>query len=211
VGQLVDGKWEDVGYDTKSTNGRFVRENAAFRNWITANGEPGPTGEGGFKAERDRYHLYVSLACPWAHRTLIFRKLKGLDETISLSVVNAYMGTEGWTFEPGDAVIVDSVNNASRLHEIYTLAQPDYTGRVTVPVLWDRQTKTVVSNESSEIIRMFNSAVFTEPALPRHKRRTKRPLTLCLRRWICWRSAYPSSGISSALNSLKPIGGSLRR
>ncbi len=158
MGQLVDGKWEDVWYDTKSTKGKFVRQSAAFRNWITASGEPGPDGEGGFQAELGRYHLYVSLACPWAHRTLIFRKLKGLEEAISVSVVNAYMGAEGWTFEPGDGVVADGVNNVSRLHEIYTLADANYTGRVTVPVLWDKKKKTIVSNESAEIIRMLNSA-----------------------------------------------------
>jgi len=166
MGQLVEGKWEDVWYDTKSTNGRFVRQNAAFRNWITPDGERGPTGDAGFRAEFGRYHLYVSLACPWAHRTLIFRKLKGLEEAISLSVVNAYMGTEGWTFEPGDGVIPDTVNNVSRLHEIYILAQPNHTGRVTVPVLWDKQKETIVSNESSEIIRMFNAAFDEVGALP---------------------------------------------
>ena len=158
MGQLVDGKWEDVWYDTKSTKGKFVRQSAAFRNWITASGEPGPDGEGGFQAEVGRYHLYVSLACPWAHRTLIFRKLKGLEEAISVSVVNAYMGAEGWTFEPGDGVVADGVNNVSRLHEVYTLADANYTGRVTVPVLWDKKKKTIVSNESAEIIRMLNSA-----------------------------------------------------
>jgi putative glutathione S-transferase len=166
MGQLVDGKWKDVWYDTKSTNGKFIRQSAAFRSWITADGQAGPTGDGGFKAEHGRYHLYVSLACPWAHRTLIFRKLKGLEEAISLSVVNAYMGAEGWTFEPGDGVIPDTVNNVSRLYKLYTLARPDYTGRVTVPVIWDKQKGTIVSNESSEIIRMFNSAFDDVGALP---------------------------------------------
>lgn len=166
MGRLVDGKWEDVWYDTKSTKGKFVRSTAAFRNWITADGEAGPTGDGGFKAEPGRYHLYVSLACPWAHRTLIFRKLKGLEEAISVSVVNSYMGSEGWTFEPQDGVIADNVNNASRLYEIYTLAEPRFSGRVTVPVLWDKQNRTIVSNESSEIIRMFNSAFDDVGALP---------------------------------------------
>jgi len=158
MGQLVEGRWEDVWYDTKSTKGKFARQSAAFRNWITPSGEPGSSGDGGFNAESGRYHLYVSLACPWAHRTLIFRKLKGLEDSISVSVVNHFMGAEGWTFEPGNGVIADTVNNASRVHEIYTLAQPNYTGWVTVPVLWDKQKKTIVSNESSEIIRMFNSA-----------------------------------------------------
>lgn len=158
MGQLVDGKWEDVWYDTQSTKGKYVRQSSAFRSWITASGEPGPSGEQGFKAEIGRYHLYVSLACPWAHRTLIFRALKGLEDVISVSVVNAIMGADGWTFEPGSGVIPDSVNNVSRLHKIYTLADAYYTGRVTVPVLWDKQKETIVSNESSEIIRMMNSA-----------------------------------------------------
>jgi len=158
MGQLVEGRWEDVWYDTKSTKGKYVRQSAAFRNWITASGEPGPGGEGGYKAEVGRYHLYVSLACPWAHRTLIFRKLKGLEEAISVSVVNAHMGAEGWTFEPGEGVVPDAVNNVSRLHEIYTLADAHYSGRVTVPVLWDKKSKMIVSNESADIIRMLNSA-----------------------------------------------------
>jgi len=166
MGQLVEGKWEDVWYDTSSTNGRFVRQSAAYRNWVTPDGEAGPAGDGGFKAEPGRYHLYVSLACPWAHRTLIFRKLKGLASAISISVVNPLMGTEGWTFQPGEAVIADTVNTASQLHEIYTLADSSFTGRVTVPVLWDKQHRTIVSNESSEIIRMFNSAFDKVGALP---------------------------------------------
>lgn len=158
MGLLVEGKWHTDWYDTESTDGRFERKDAIFRNWITAGGEPGPTGKGGFKAEPGRYHLYISLACPWAHRTLIFRALKGLEEMISVSVVNSFMADEGWTFEPGDGVIGDSVNGKNRLHEVYSLAMPDYTGRVTVPVLWDKQQKTIVSNESADIIRMFNSA-----------------------------------------------------
>lgn len=158
MGLLVEGKWHTDWYDTKSTNGRFVRKESAFRHWVTADGEAGPTGQGGFKAEAGRYHLYVSLACPWAHRTLIFRALKGLEEMISISVVNAYMADEGWTFEPGEGVIADSINGKSRMHQIYTLAMSDYTGRVTVPVLWDKQQNTIVSNESADIIRMLNSA-----------------------------------------------------
>lgn len=158
MGQLIDGKWVEAGRDFKTTNGKFVRKSAVFRNWITVDGKSGPTGEGGFKAEPGRYHLYVSLACPWAHRTLIFRKLKGLEEAIFVSVVNAFMGTEGWTFESGDGVIPDDVNNTKRLYEVYALADSHYTGRATVPALWDKQQKTIVSNESSEIIRMFNSA-----------------------------------------------------
>nr|WP_320142927.1 glutathione S-transferase family protein [uncultured Cohaesibacter sp.] len=158
MGLLVDGKWHDQWYDTKSTGGRFVRKDSAFRNWITADGSAGPTGEAGFKAEAGRYHLYVSYACPWAHRTLIFRALKGLEDMISVSVVNSFMGENGWTFEEADGVIPDPLFGARYLHEIYTKADPTYSGRVTVPVLWDKKTSTIVSNESSEIIRMLNSA-----------------------------------------------------
>ena len=158
MGLLVDGKWQDRWYDTKKTNGRFVRQQSAFRNWVTPDGRPGPTGKGGFRAEAGRYHLYVSLACPWAHRTLIFRALKGLEDAVSVSVVNPLMLEHGWTFEPGEGVVPDNVNGARYLHEIYTTADPGYSGRVTVPVLWDRKTETIVSNESAEIIRMFNSA-----------------------------------------------------
>jgi putative glutathione S-transferase len=145
-------------YDTTSTGGRFLRQESGFRNWITRDGSPGPTGEGDFKAERDRYHLYVSLACPWAHRTLIFRKLKGLESMISVAAVNAWMGAEGWSFDPGRGVIADEVNQARYLYQIYEMADPDYGGRITVPVLWDKQRRTIVSNESAEIIRMFNAA-----------------------------------------------------
>lgn len=158
MGKLVDGKWHDVWYDTKKNDGKFVRKDASFRNWITKDGAPGPSGDGGFAAEAGRYHLYVSLACPWAHRTLIFRKLKGLEDMISVSVVHHFMGSEGWTFEEGVGVVPDPIGGASRLHQVYTKAAADYTGRVTVPVLWDKKTNTIVSNESSEIIRMFGSA-----------------------------------------------------
>ncbi|EKU99085.1 putative glutathione S-transferase [Leptolyngbya sp. PCC 7375] len=158
MGLLVDGVWQDKQYDTASTGGRFVRKTSQFRNWITPDGSPGPTGTQGFIAESDRYHLYVSYACPWAHRTLIFRALKGLEKMISVSVVHWYMGAQGWTFEPGDGVIADPIVNAQYLHKIYTRAATHYTGRVTVPILWDKQTQTIVNNESSEIIRMFNSA-----------------------------------------------------
>jgi putative glutathione S-transferase len=158
MGLLQNGKWVDQWYDTKSTKGRFLRKDSQFRNWITADGSPGVTGTGGFKAEAGRYHLYISYACPWAHRTLIFRALKGLEEMISLSVVDWYMGADGWTFNDADGVIQDTVNGAKFLHQIYTKANPHYNGRVTVPVLWDKKTNTIVSNESSEIIRMFNKA-----------------------------------------------------
>ena len=159
MGLLIDGKWHDQWYDTKSTNGAFVRKDAQFRNWITADGAPGPSGEGGFKAEAGRYHLYVSLACPWAHRTLIFRALKALEPLIGVSAVHPLMLDKGWTFDTGFAGSTgDILLGKTLMHEVYTEAAPTYTGRVTVPVLWDRQRKTIVSNESSEIIRMFNSA-----------------------------------------------------
>ena len=158
MGLLVDGKWHDRWYDTGKSDGRFIRSDAQFRNWVTADGTAGPSGIGGFKAEPGRYHLYVSLACPWANRTMIFRALKGLEEHISVSVVHWYMAENGWTFEPAEGVIPDPVNHASYLHEVYTAADPKYSGRVTVPVLWDKKTNTIVSNESSEIIRMLNSA-----------------------------------------------------
>ncbi len=158
MGLLVDGIWQDRWYDTKSTKGRFERKASQFRNWITADGSAAPTGTSGFKAETGRYHLYVSYACPWAHRTLIFRALKGLQDAISVSVVHWYMGQDGWTFENADGVIPDTLNNAQKLHQIYTTADETYSGRVTVPILWDKKNKTIVSNESSEIIRMLNSA-----------------------------------------------------
>jgi putative glutathione S-transferase len=158
MGLLVDGVWQDQWYDTKSTGGRFVRKDSAFRNWITADGSPGPTGTGGFKAEAGRYHLYVSLACPWAHRTLIMRKLKGLEAMIDVSAVHWRMLDHGWTFEEGPGVIPDTVNRADYLYQVYTAATPDYTGRVTVPVLWDKASGAIVSNESAEIIRMLNLA-----------------------------------------------------
>ncbi len=158
MGLLQEGKWVDQWYDTKSSGGRFVRKTPHFRNWITADGSAGPSGEGGFKAEAGRYHLYVSHACPWAHRTLIFRALKGLEDMISVSVVHWYMADKGWTFQAADGVVADSINGADYMYQVYTAALSDYSGRVTVPVLWDKQNKTIVTNESSEIIRMFNTA-----------------------------------------------------
>ena len=158
MGLLVDGQWVDQWYDTKKTGGRFVRTQAQFRNWITADGSAGPTGQAGYKAEANRYHLYVSLACPWASRTLMIRTLKGLEDMISISVVHPLMLENGWTFEEGEGVIGDPIFQARYLHEIYTAVKPDYTGRVTVPVLFDKKTKTIVNNESSEIIRMLNTA-----------------------------------------------------
>ena len=159
MGQLVDGVWHDTWYDTKSTGGAFKRTAAQFRNWITADGSAGPSGEAGFKAESGRYHLYVSYACPWAHRTLIFRALKGLEEHIDVSVVHPLMYEHGWTLAddfPG--ATGDPLLGKDFMHQVYTQAVPDASTRVTVPVLWDKERGTIVSNESSEIIRMFNSA-----------------------------------------------------
>ncbi len=158
MGQLVDGNWTDQWYDTKKTGGRFERTQSQFRNWLTADGSPGPSGEGGFPAEAGRYHLYVSLACPWAHRTLIFRELKGLQDLIDVSVVSPKMPDEtGWTFTQEGAT-GDVANGRDHLFEVYLIADPHYTGRVTVPVLWDKERHTIVSNESADIIRMFNSS-----------------------------------------------------
>ncbi len=159
MGQLVDGKWQESGFDTKATGGRFMRTDAKFRNWITPDGAAGPSGVGGFPAESGRYHLYVSNACPWAHRTLIFRVLKGLEPHVGVSVVHPDMGSDGWTFAtdfPG--ATGDALYGLGYLRELYLKAKPDASGRVTVPVLWDAKRETIVSNESSEIIRMFNSA-----------------------------------------------------
>ncbi|MGY4531865.1 putative glutathione S-transferase [Pseudomonas sp. TE3786] len=157
MGLLVDGQWQDQWYNT-ADGGRFKRENAQRRNWVTANGEPGPSGEGGYKAEAGRYHLYVSLACPWAHRTLIFRKLKGLESLIDVSVVSWLMRENGWTFDTAHGSTGDALDSLNLMYQRYIADDAQYTGRVTVPVLWDKKLKRIVSNESSEIIRMFNSA-----------------------------------------------------
>lgn len=155
---MVKGKLQDDWYDAETASGEFIRQDSQFRNWITPNGEPGPSGEGGFMAEPDRYHLYVSYACPWAHRTLIFRQLKKLQNIISVDVVHPHMGPEGWNFEDYPGSTGDSLHHFDYLYQAYTLARPDYSGIVTVPVLWDKQRRTIVNNESSEIIRMFNQA-----------------------------------------------------
>ncbi len=171
MGLLLDGQWRDDWYDTDSTGGEFERKAAQFRNFITADGSAGDTGKSGFKAETDRYHLYVSLACPWAHRTLIFRALKGLKDMIDVSVVDYFMGNHGWTFvDEGEHhtedFVGDRLYDSSYLYELYLQADADYSGRVTVPVLWDKQQKTIVSNESGDIIRMLNSAFDDIGALP---------------------------------------------
>ncbi len=159
MGMLIDGEWKDVWYDTQSTGGRFKRSQSQFRHWITTDGFRGPTGESGFKAERDRYHLYASYACPWAHRVLIYLALKGLDSFIDVSFVHWFMGKNGWTFEQDKQHIVcDKLFNFKFLHQVYTKALPSYTGRVTVPILWDKKRQQIVSNESSDIIRMLNTA-----------------------------------------------------
>jgi putative glutathione S-transferase len=159
MGLLIDGVWRDDSFDkTRMQDGRFNRPTTKFRSWITPDGSPGPSGEGGFAAEGGRYHLYVSLACPWAHRTVIYRRLKGLEDAISMSVTSWQVGDEGWTFDTDTGSSGDSLNGAQRLREIYLRANPTYTGRVSVPALWDKKRGTIVSNESSEIIRMFNSA-----------------------------------------------------
>ena len=159
MGLLVDGIWQDQWYDTKTTDGSFERAAAQFRNWITADGSAGPEGKSGFKAESGRYHLYVSYACPWAHRTLIFRQIKGLADHIDVSVVHPDMLSDGWTFETDkEGATGDKQFGLPYARDIYTRADPKFTGRVTVPILWDKEHATIVSNESSEIIRMFNSA-----------------------------------------------------
>jgi putative glutathione S-transferase len=159
MGLLIDGVWVDDSQDkARFQNGRFVRPRTRYHNWVTPDGSPGPEGEGGFPAEAGRYHLYVSPACPWAHRTIIFRRLKELEGVISMSTVSWHMGDQGWDFDRSKGSSGDELNGKSKLSEIYVLADPKYTGRVSVPVLWDKKRRTIVNNESSEIIRMFNSA-----------------------------------------------------
>ena len=158
MGFFLDGVWHDQWYDTDKSKGRFLREASRFHNWITPDGSAGPTGEPGFAAEAGRYHLYVSLACPWAHRTLIFRKLKKLEDLITVSVVSPMMFEKGWTFDQSEGSSGDTLYGTGTLGDIYLKTNPKYSGRVTVPVLWDKQQQTIVNNESSEIIRMFNSA-----------------------------------------------------
>jgi putative glutathione S-transferase len=158
MGLLVDGVWQAEAGKWADSKGRMRRPDAQLRNWITPDGSPGPTGRGGFKAEAGRYHLYIARACPWAHRTAIFRELKGLQQMIGLSVTHWRMLENGWTFEPAPGIIPDSVNGARYLYELYARSEPGYSGRVTVPVLWDKKTSRIVNNESADIIRMLNSA-----------------------------------------------------
>ncbi len=158
MGILIDGQWHDAPPNINERDGRFVRKASSFRNWITPDGSAGPSGSGGFPAQAGRYRLYVSLACPWAHRTLVFRVIKGLQEMIPVSVTHWLMAERGWTFDAADGVVPDPVMGATELHRLYTRARPDYSGRATVPFLWDTERDTIVNNESAEIIRMFNSA-----------------------------------------------------
>src|SRR3974390_1435799 len=153
MGLLVDGVWQDDVSRTK--DGHFIRPATQFRNWVTPEGCPGPSGEGGFPAAAGRYHLYVSLSWPWAHRPLIFRKTQALENVIGVAVVSPEMGREGWTFDQASGSTGDSVNGKSKLSEVYVVAEPHYTGRVSVPLLWDKERQTIVNNESSEIIRTF--------------------------------------------------------
>ena len=158
MGLLVDGVWQDEQHSERTPAGRFLRPPTRFRNWVTEDGSPGPTGEGGFAAARGRYHLYVALPCPWAHRTVIMRMLKGLEDVVSMSVLEPLYGPHGWRFGTSPGTVPDSVNGASELAEIYLRADPRYTGRVSVPALWDKERRTIVNNESAEIIRMLNGA-----------------------------------------------------
>lgn len=164
MGLLIDGKWEEDGKVATDATGRFVREDSKFRNWITADGSAGPTGEAGFRAEGDRYHLFVSPSCPWAHRTMIMRKLKHLEGLVSMSNADRPK-TAGWSYSRGIDDLEPGADGVFRLHQVYTASIPNYTGKVTVPTLWDRERRTIVNNESSEIIRMFNSGFgrLTEP------------------------------------------------
>ncbi len=167
MGLLIDGVWKDEDAAMRTAeDGSFQRPPSAFRNWITADGRPGPTGHDGFAAAAGRYHLYVSLACPWAHRVLIMRALKGLETMIPLSVTHWLMGEQGWNFAPDEGVIPDPLFASRYVHEIYTRADPSYTGRATVPVLWDQHTQTIVNNESADIIRMLNGAFNAIGATP---------------------------------------------
>ncbi|TDK33264.1 glutathione S-transferase family protein [Luteimonas terrae] len=158
MGMLIEGRWESDDDSLVDDDGRLQRPQSVFRNWVTADGAPGPTGAGGFEAEPGRYHLYIARACPWAHRATIFRELKGLQAMIGLSVTHWLMADDGWTFATGPGVIADPLHGVDTLWQLYAKADSSYTGRVTVPVLWDTRRETIVSNESADIIRMFNSA-----------------------------------------------------
>lgn len=158
MGVLVDGQWQSENAPWTDASGRMRRPSSQFRHWVTTDGEPGPTGDGGFAAERGRYHLYVARACPWAHRTTLMREFKGLQDIVGLSVTHWLMAENGWTFDEAPGVIADEVNGARYLWQLYATSDPGYSGRATVPVLWDKRDHRIVSNESADILRMFNSA-----------------------------------------------------
>lgn len=158
MGLLIAGEWHNQGYDTKKEGGEFVRESSKLRNWITPDGAPGPEGQPGLPAARDRYHLYVSLACPWAHRVLMLRQLKGLKDFVTVSYTSPLMLDEGWSYHIEEGSSGDAISGVNFHHQLYTLTDPDYTGRVTVPALWDKQQHRLVSNESADLVRMFNTA-----------------------------------------------------
>ncbi|ALM53237.1 glutathione S-transferase family protein [Halomonas huangheensis] len=158
MGLLVKGVWHDEWYDTESSGGEFLRESARLRDWVTADGSVGPDGQTALPAEAGRYHLYVSLACPWAHRTLIMRRLKGLDDILGISHVSPLMGKDGWTYRRDEGSSGDAINGVDFHHQLYTMTDASYSGRVTVPVLWDRQQQRIVNNESAELVRIFNTA-----------------------------------------------------
>ncbi|MDW5377545.1 glutathione S-transferase family protein [Halomonas sp. HP20-15] len=158
MGLLIEGQWHDQWYDTKAHGGEFVRESAKLRDWVTPDGRPGPDGQPGIQAQAERFHLYVSLACPWAHRTLILRKLKGLDGLIGVSHTSPLMLDQGWTYNRAEGSSGDPINGVDYHHQLYTLTDGRYTGRVTVPALWDRQARRIVNNESADLVRMFNGA-----------------------------------------------------
>ncbi|QEA38739.1 glutathione S-transferase family protein [Pistricoccus aurantiacus] len=158
MGLLINGEWHDQWYDTKKHGGEFVRESAKLRDWVTADGQPTPQGQEAVPAEADRFHLYVSLACPWAHRTLIMRKLKGLEPLIGASHVSPLMLDQGWTYHVDEGSSGDPVNGVEYHRQLYTLTNPNYTGRVTVPALWDKQDNRIINNESADLVRIFNDA-----------------------------------------------------
>jgi len=213
---LVNGKWTTnwQPVQAKDAQGRFVRQVSSFRNWITADGSPGPTGTAGFKAEAGRYRLFVALICPWASRTLIARKVKGLEALIPVTVVNPVLTEQGWAFGGYPGADTDPVQGAAHLHELYSRADPGFTGRATVPILWDSQTGTIVSNESADILRMFDTA-FAElvpetpllyparPASPRRKLPMTRRWRGSLPRWTGWRRGWTVRSCS-ATASPKP-------
>src|SRR5262245_59995213 len=199
MGLLVDGVWQDEQHSTRTPGGRFVRPTTRFRNWVTQDGSPGPTGEGGFAAARGRYHLYVALPCPWAHRTVIMRMLKGLEDVVSMSVLEPLYGPHGWRFGTSPGATPDTVNGASELAEIYLRADARYTGRVSVPALWDKERRTIVNNESAEIIRMLNGAFGRFPMCGRTIIRRR-----CARRSIASMRSFTRTSTTASIGRDSP-------